>query len=512
MAGKRFQAAVEASGEGARETGAGAGGAAQEGTQAWPEEVVGCLEGVDRRLVAMGEHAISPWWWAQLREFFGSSRWKFVGRVGRRGGKSDTWAKVAIAVILSRVFTIPMGDTGVVSIVSTDREEAAKRIRTISEYLEALDVKHKPTSYAITFPDDSPYARYAIEVKTASVRGVSGFTSILCIGDEVDKWKDSDTGANPAAEVLSSWTPTLATMMPHGAKMALLSSPWLYKGPHSREFDAGTNDEQQAAWAMTWVAHPAMTPEMCRRLEKNPVKFKREYEAIPQPDADDPDLVSYLERATRKAAPVLGRHEPLTYVAAIAYTLPSDRSEDDQRPNAWSLAVTTRRTCEDGRVRTSVVRAQQWLGARDPDAVARELARLCKGYGLRSAMVPDNAPDYITKLTQRHGLALNPTPLTEREHADLRLRLADDGIDLPDDAQLRSDIVDATDLGDVVALGASRALAGPKERTTRPDPYTSEWWDAQERDAAARKRRIEAAEQRHEDGWVQRMAREAGYG
>ena len=82
----------------------------------------------------------------------------------------------------------------------------------------------------------------------------------------------------------------------------------------------------------------------------------------------------------------------------------------------------------------------------------------------------------------------------------------------PADAQLRSDIVDATDLGDVVALGAARALAGPKERTTRPDPYTSEWWDQQERDAAGRKRRLEAAEERYEAGWVQRLAREAGYG
>jgi hypothetical protein len=470
--------------------------------------VLGCLEVVDRKLVAMGEHAISEWWWGELRAFFGSGRWKFIGRVGRRGGKSDTWAKVALAAILSGAFPIPLGDTGIVSIVSVDREEAAKRVRTIAAYAAALGVDHKATAYAITF-DGRPYA---VEVKTASVKGVSGFSSILCIGDEVDKWHDSDSGANPADAILSSWTPTLATMMPHGARMALLSSPWLYNGPHSREFDRGTDDEQQAAYAPTWIAHPAQTIEICRRLERNPVKFKREYEAIPQPDADDPDLVGYLERATRKSAPTLGRHEPLTYVASVAYTLPSDRNEDDPRPNAWSLAVTTRRTCADGRVRTSVAYARQWLGARDPDVVAREIARVVHGYGARGALVPDGTPDYIAKLTQRHGLSLSPTPLTEREHADLRLRLADDGIDLPDDAQLRSDIVSATDLGDVIALGASRALAGPKERGTRPDPWTAEWWDRQERDAAARKRRLELAEERYESEWVQRMARLAGYG
>ena len=485
------------------------GGAAR---RAWPGGTIECLEAVDRVLRDRGEHGISDWWWAQLREFYGSNRWRFVGRVGRRGGKSDTWAKVGIAEILTLRFPIPLGDTGIVSIVSVDREEAAKRVDTISSYLTALGIAHKPTSYAIVFPADSPYASYAVQVKTASVRGVSGFTSIFSLGDEVDKWKDADTGANPAEEVLSSWTPTLATMMQHGARQALLSSPWMYKGPHSREFDLGTNAEQQAAYAATWTAHPAMTPELCRRLERNPVKFRREYEAIPQPDGDDPELLTAMERATRKDGAALGRHEPLTYVASLAYTLPSQRPADDPRPAGWSLAVTTRRTCADGRVRTAVVHARQWLAAPDPNAVAVEVARIVGSYGLRSALLSESSPSYVQQIAQRNGLGVTPVPITENEHASLRLRLSDDGIELPDDPQVRADIVSATDLGDVIALGVSRTFAGPKDRGVRPNPWTEEWWDRQEREAAQRRRRIEAAEERYEAGWVQRMAKEAGYG
>jgi hypothetical protein len=506
---KDWSDALEASGETSPEIPTGK---TADGADSWPSDVLLCLEKIDRLLVARGEHGISAWWWRCLRDFYSSTRWLFVGRVGRRGGKSDTWAKVAIAEIVSQRHRIPLGDTGVVSIVSVDREEAAKRVKTIAAYLEALFIKHKATAYAITFPEDSPYACYAVEVKTASVRGVSGFTSILCIGDEVDKWRDTDTGANPAEEVLSSWRPTLATMMPHGARMALLSSPWLFKGPHSREFDRGTDAEQQAEWAPTWVAHPAQTIELCRRLEKNPVKFAREYEAIPQPDSDDPELMVALERATRKTAPTLGRYTPLTYVAAVVHTLPSQRTGDDPRPHAWSLIVTTKRTCADGRVRISVVHAQQWLASRDPNAVAADIARIVARYGLRNATTADTIPAFIPQLTQRHGLALNPAPVTENDHVSLRLRLADDGLDLPDDAQLRADIVAATDLGDAVALAVPRTTAGPKERAKAPDPWTEAWWDRQEREAAERKQRLAAAEERWEAGWVQRQAKEAGFG
>jgi hypothetical protein len=90
--------------------------------------------------------------------------------------------------------------------------------------------------------------------------------------------------------------------------------------------------------------------------------------------------------------------------------------------------------------------------------------------------------------------------------------LADDGIDLPDDAQLRADIVTATDLGDAVALAVPRTTAGPKERAKAPDPWTEAWWDRQEREAAERKQRLAAAEERWEAGWVQRQAKEAGFG
>ena len=225
-------------------------------TPSWPTTVLGCLQEIDRRLTGIGQHGISPWWWGVLEDFYASGRWLFVGRVGRRGGKSDTVAKVAIAEVLCGRHKVPLGDVGVVSIVSVDRKEAGKRVRTISAYLSALGIEHKALTDEITLVERP----YKIEVKTATVGGVSGFTSILCIGDEVGKWKDSDTGSNPADDVLASWKPTLLTMP--DARMFLLSSPWAVDDAHARAFDKGTNDDQQAEWAPTWVAHPSLTEDM----------------------------------------------------------------------------------------------------------------------------------------------------------------------------------------------------------------------------------------------------------
>jgi hypothetical protein len=513
-AGKRFADAVEASQE--LETARTEDG----GAPSWPADVIGCLEIIDRKLVALGEHPISEWWWAQLREFYGSERWLFVGRVGRRGGKSDTWAKVAIAEIVSGRFAIPLGDTGIVSIVSVDREEAANRVQTISAYCTALSIEHKPTAYAITFPGRP----YAVEVKTASVRGVSGFTSILCIGDEVDKWKDEKTGANPADAVIASWTPTLATMLPHGARMALLSSPWLYEGPHSRAFDMGTTSERQAAHAATWTAHPAATPELCRRLQvkPDPLAFRREYEAIPTPEADaDGITTEQLTRARRDYACEV-TEKPL-YVATL-YPCP--------RTARWLLLVTTRRKGDDGDVRTAVAHAEQWPASTEPRVVLMAVREVLSKYEIAAAWMPDDAPSFAVKIAARlqlddeRQLVLLPVRVTDDMHASLRLRFLDDGVELPESAPLRLDLLsvkkrdedgankfEARGFAVCMALACHKTTVGPSARRLTHRLYSPEWWTAEmkreEKRDYARQTAINEARSDAGDDWIAEIRRGA---
>lgn len=471
---------------------------------AWPAgNFLLCLKAVDERLQAIGEHAISPWWWQQLSDFYSSQRWRFVGRVGRRGGKSDTWAKVAIAEVVSERFKIPLGDTGIVSVVSVDREEAAKRIKTIAAYCQALGIRHEATAMAIQFPGRP----YAVEVKTASVRGVSGFTSILCIGDEVDKWKDADTGANPADAVLSSWTPTLATMLPHGAKMALLSSPWLYDGPHSREFERGTTASQQVAYAPTWLAHPSMTRELCEQLEPDPIKLRREYEAIPQPDGGTGVSKEQIERARRQR---IDRHPADPCVAVLS---------QDRADPVWRLLVVGRRRDDAGVVRTAVYQVREWPVDQSPRPVFREVGKELARFGLEGALVPADTSTELVRIASRLSVGLSPCDVTADMHGSLRVRFADDGVELPAHVALESSVLsvrkhltpegaryEASGFAVLLALAAAKATAGPADR----DAPTSR---AVTIARAAMDPEVEDAPEPVDDGtrWIEELRAAAGY-
>jgi hypothetical protein len=97
-------------------------------------------DAMDRALVAAGFPPTSPWWREQLARFLGSSRRRWILRVGRRGGKSSTLCRVAVAVALWGGWSVPPGDLAVIPFVSVDRDEAGARLRTIADILLALGV------------------------------------------------------------------------------------------------------------------------------------------------------------------------------------------------------------------------------------------------------------------------------------------------------------------------------------------------------------------------------------
>lgn len=241
-------------------------------------------------------------WWREWAESWGERRCEVV-RVGRRGGKSSMIARLAVSELLWGEHDVPAGDTGVVAIVSVDRREAAGRLRTIAAMLDALGVTDGRRDRA----DDITVRGRAVRVFTASVGGVSGFTSIAALGDEVCKWRDTDGVAN-ARDVISSLRPTMATQ--RNAVMGLFSSPWIAGDAHADLFERGDTDGQRVAWAPTWVANPsigdcpvcaakhgtmceheterrAVARAMTRRDEPDEVEWRREYEAVPmQGDAE----------------------------------------------------------------------------------------------------------------------------------------------------------------------------------------------------------------------------------
>lgn len=238
-------------------------------------DLVARLDQVDAALVAAGFPALSPFWRETFRAFLSGRKRSLVVRAGRRGGKSSSCARLAVVVALFGEHVIPPGDLGIVAFISASRDEAANRLRMIKAILDALRVKYTERGDTI----ELAHRPIAFQVFTASIAGVSGPTCICVFADEVAKWRDRDTGANPAKEVLASVRATMATQPM--AFMVLLSSPWSTLDAHHDAFARGDTEDQSVAFAPTWIANPTIAEEETHRLEPDHATWSREYAAEP---------------------------------------------------------------------------------------------------------------------------------------------------------------------------------------------------------------------------------------
>jgi hypothetical protein len=243
---------------------------------------------LDAVLVKAGFPATSPWWRAQIERFFRARRRRWVIRAGRRAGKSSTLCRLAACWALAGPWSVPLGDTAVIPFVSLDRDEAAGRIRTISEILTALGVPHEPTSDEIYLPS----RRLKFSVRTCSVRAV-GFTSVAIFADEMARWSSRDDSANPAREVMGSLRPTAATQ-PFAFEVCS-SSAWSTVDYHAELFAQGCNEHQITSFAATWTANPTITELDTYGLEPDENTRLREYAGEPSTiltkGLNDPALV-----------------------------------------------------------------------------------------------------------------------------------------------------------------------------------------------------------------------------
>lgn len=397
-------------------------------------EILSRFGALDRLLQSKGFPATSPWWHRTVRDFYESGRRQLVGRVGRRGGKSSTLCRLAVVEALWGKHVVPPGDVGVVAFISTTRDEANQRIRTIKAILDALGIGYKPCEGGVELVD-----RFvAFKVYTATVSGVSGFTGICIICDEVAKWKDADTGSNPAAEVLASVRPTMATQ--REARIILSSSPVGQWDAHFDAFEQGDTDFQVVASAPTWLANPTVTEADTLTLEPDEAIRAREYGAIPAAEVEEALVTSSeVDRSTRTAPLVVDPEAGHSYEAAC---------DPGTRGNAFTLAVATMRATPNG-MRRSIVLAREWRGSTarplSPKAVLSEIAALLKPYKVEVLWSDQYSGDALRDLAADVGLALVPVATTQASKNDMfknaQTLIRTDQVDLPPDPQVKQDLL-----------------------------------------------------------------------
>lgn len=382
-----------------------------------PKSILQRLDDLDIVLTKKGFPPISDWWRDTFRRWYTSGKRQLVVRCGRRGGKSSSLCRLAVVEALFGEHAIPPGDVGVVAIVSARRTEALERLRTIRAILDALGEEYVAKVESIELKSRS----VVFTVFTASIAGVSGFTAIFVLCDEVAKWRDASTGANPAHEVIGSIRPTLATQPT--AKLVISSSPMGKRDAHALAFADGETALQCVAFAPTWVANPTVTEAETRALEPNPLVWAREYAAIPQDEDEDSILSSAILSKVTRATGALAADDRHTYAAVL-----------DMRSEPWALAIGC---LADEGVRR-VVTVCHLLRFSD---VAAHLSL----YGLKHVYCPDFAEVSMREAARGAGVGLIASPWTSATLGDLyeELRTLAQGerLDLPASDDVRAALV-----------------------------------------------------------------------
>jgi len=233
------------------------------------------FDALDRSLVAHGFPRTSPWWRRELERFLKSGKRRWVLRVGRRGGKSSTICRLMVVVAMCGEWYVPPGDIATIAVVSVDRLEASKRIHTVRAILDAMGVRYEQRGQEVFIPERN----CSITVKTCSLTGTVGFTSVMIFADEMAKWSVVETGANPAKEVMASLRPSMATQ-PTAFEVDC-SAPWGDDDLHYELMAQGDTEHQVTGQAATWEANPTITVEQTRELEPDEKEWSRAYAAIP---------------------------------------------------------------------------------------------------------------------------------------------------------------------------------------------------------------------------------------
>ncbi len=390
----------------------------------------GLIEGItalDKALVPLGWPAISPWWWTQIKAFYQGRRLgckRLVARVGRRGGKSSTICRLAVAEALYGNHVIQPGDVGAVVFVSVKLSEARARLSTVQQILDAIKEPYNRAGDEIQLM----HRRIVFRAYPANFRTSVGFTGIAFFADEVSRWRDEATGANPATHVFASIRPSLATM-PNAIEV-VVSSPWATLDYHYDLCKIGTTAEQWFCEAPSWVANPTLTEQRCLELEPDEATRAREYGAVPMTSDEATFFDSaQLERAAGAYGEV-GAGDILTAGADMGFvTNSATLAIVAKKPNGTRVVI---------RLDERKPSPGQML---KPTEIIHAYAKTIKAYNISNVVADRHYNALVFEILNQHGVTVFDAPTQpETAYVATRVLLAQNLLVLPNDQQLLRDL------------------------------------------------------------------------
>jgi hypothetical protein len=469
------------------------------------------LRALDDILAERGYPRISPWWWRTLERFYRSGKRRLAVRKGRRVGASTIVApRLAVAEMLWGEHPHTPGAPPLVfAFLSVKRGEAANRLRGVKAILDVLGEKYDEAGDTIELRD-----RPAIfAVVTANFRTSVGDTVAFAWCDEVARWHDDASGANPAEPVVASLAPALATLP--DARLYLVSTPLSTVDYHAKQIDRGETETTCIAVGATWEINPTLTEEETRTLEPDERLWRREYGAVPS----DAITESWFGEDLVNAAvdPGRGMNEPVPGRDYFGSIDGAAAGGGDQ----FVIAIGHRETGEgDAPARTVIDLVQAWRaptgGTLSIEDTVSEAAATFRRFNDPYVVADQWSFVAIQEAFARHGMHITEAAWTAqskpRRFYRVRAAMADRLVRLPDDAAtirefklIRSrylptgtETIEARagahdDRVSAVVLVTSEAMDREPDTEERlpsppaaPEALTAAWYEEQERQRMAR--------------------------
>jgi hypothetical protein len=326
---------------------------------------------------------------------------------GRRGGKTRVLSTVAawLACFSDLRPYLGPGEVATVMLIAANRKQA----RTALRYLRSLIVDH-PVLARLVIKETGEHIelsnRCVIEIATASFRTTRGYTVAAALCDEAAFWLDDSDSANPAAEIIDSLRPAMATM-PHSLLM-VATSPYARRGVVWETYRKHWAQEHDPI--LIWRAPTrAMNSSVSQRvvddaMERDPASASAEYLATFRSDIE-----TYLNREVIEAAVTPGLFEipPMPGTVYSAFTDPSGGSQD-----SFTLGIAHRD--DNGHGILDCVRERRVPFS--PDQVCEEFAAVLRSYGVHEVTGDRYAGEWPRERFDQHGVTYEPS---ERPKSDL---------------------------------------------------------------------------------------------
>jgi hypothetical protein len=333
--------------------------------------------------------------------------------VSRRGGKDSIAAGIAThaAVSFDPAAILRPGERAVVACVAHERDAGKIIWRYIESYFDQVPpLKRMETRLAESDGVIELNNSVDVLVLTGSHRALRGRPILCAVLDEVCLYRDETSSSTaPDMELYRALLPGLSTIPQ--AQIIGISSPYKRSGllfERWRKHYGQDSDDVFVIQAASHVMNPVLdTRDRDRQMEEDPTAARSEWYGEWRDD-----LVAFIDPTVVDNCVVKGRAE-LPYVPGITYVAgvdPSGGSSD-------SMTLSISHAIED---RGILDLAREWRAPFNPDDVVREIADICRRYGITRVIGDRYAGEWVRERFRVHGITYELASLTR---SDLYLTL-----------------------------------------------------------------------------------------